>query len=263
MSNRDLFNDIRKIVGSLDQVQVDSINGILSNARREGVDDPVLQGYMLSTGWLEARLRPVREGFKKTDEEARKYVKRHYSHKYGKPAGPYGHWYYGRGLVQLTWHHNYKASSADVGVDLEKYPDKALEPAIASRLLVRGMMDGRWNGRRKGLADYLGNGKRDYKNARRTVNVTDKWTKFRDVAKQFTAALEAHPYQIETTQPEPPKKKGGLWGLIVSALGLGGGGAASTMAPPEHMPLIIALALLAVVAGLGAFVLARRRAKNA
>lgn len=205
------FDAARKIAGgSLDQTQVDSINAIMANCILEGVTDPILQGYILGTAWHEARLRPIEEVGKGKGKP------------YGQPAGPYGHRYYGRGLVQLTWHVNYKASSKDAGVDLEKFPEKALDPEIASRLIVIGMMDGRWNGRRKGLAEYLGNGKRDYKNARRTVNITDRWELIKGHSLKFTAALEQHGF--ETVKPTKPRKEFTMWSLIatVASTFLGG-----------------------------------------
>lgn len=207
MSNAKFFAAVRKICGGLDQTQVDSINGILSEAMNRGVSDPAMLGYMLSTGWGECRLRPVREGFKKSEKSARAYVARHYGHKYGKPAGPYKHWYYGRGLVQLTWLDNYKAVSKVLGIDLVKNPDLALQPDTAAKILVHGMLSGMFNGKGKGLAHYLGNGRRDWKNARRTVNITDKWQRFRDTAKRFAAALEAHGYEPGKPSTAKPKVK--------------------------------------------------------
>lgn len=250
MSNSGLFKAIRLITGGLDQTQVNSINGILTNCLNQGVTDPVLQGYILSTGWHEARLRPVREGFKKTDAEARKYVRRNYPTKYGKPAGPYGHYYYGRGLVQLTWLKNYERSSRDVGVDLVKYPDKVLSPDIAARLIVIGMMDGRWNGSGKGLVSYLGNGRRDYRNARRTVNITDKWQTFRDTAIQFTAALESHGYTPEQPRKVPTEVKTG-GGLIAT-------GGAVIAADPSLWAHVVAVVVIGL-AGLGIFMLIKSR----
>lgn len=211
MSNEAFFAGVRKVVGKLDQTQVDSINGIMAEAQARGVTDPDMLGYLLSTGWHEAKLRPVREGFKKTDASARAYVKRHYGNKYGKPAGPYGHWYYGRGLVQLTWHSNYKKVGQRIGVDLEQFPDKAMEPDTAAAVLVNGMLQGWFNGSGKGLAHYLGNGRKDWKNARRTVNITDKWQRFRDTAIAFSKVIKAHPWKIERKAavkpaPEAPQK---------------------------------------------------------
>ena len=51
---------------------------------------------------------------------------------------------------------NYRNSSKDAGVDLEKYPDKMLDPVVSARVLIRGIMDGRWNGKGKGIDFYEG-----------------------------------------------------------------------------------------------------------
>lgn len=200
MNNDAFFAGVRKVVGKLDQTQVDSINAIMTEAMGRGITNPNMLGYMLSTGWHEAQLRPVREGFTKTEAAARVYVRRYYANKYGKPAGPYGHWYYGRGLVQLTWHVNYRKVGSKIGVDLEQFPDRALEPAIAAKVLVHGMLEGWFNGNGKGLSHYLGNGKTDWKNARRTVNITDKWETFRDTAQKFAAVIRTTDYVPETSK---------------------------------------------------------------
>lgn len=201
MSNAAFFAGIRKIVGKLDQTQVDSINAIMAAADKRGITNPDMLGYFLATGWHEAQLRPVREGFKKTDAAARLYVQKHYPDKYGKPAGPYGHWYYGRGLVQLTWHQNYKDVGRKIGIDLERYPDKALEPDTAATILVDGMLGGWFNSSGHGLAHYLGGNTLDWKGARKTVNVYDKWQTFRDTAIKFAKVIRSTQYA-----PEPPQQ---------------------------------------------------------
>ena len=82
-------------------------------------------------------------------------------------------------------------SSKDAGVDLEKFPDKMLDPAISARILVLGILDGRWNGKGKGLGSYLTEKKTDYRNARRTVNITDKWQLIKGYSLKFEAAIKA------------------------------------------------------------------------
>jgi hypothetical protein len=192
------FRELRKkLTRNLDQKQVDSINGILKYAKKNNITNQFVLSYFISTAWGECRLRPVREGFKKTDRAARAYVKR-MGYKYAKVIN--GHVYYGRGLVQLTWDFNYE----DWGITDD--PDKALEPDFAAKVLVIGMLDGRYNGRGKGIEFYLDRPKPDWKNARRTVNVTDKWQKFRDWAfiinECFDSAAAAHKPGTETT-PKP------------------------------------------------------------
>jgi hypothetical protein len=175
---------------SLSQSQVDGINGLLDAFVSHGDGRVKTLAYALATVYHETgrRMVPVREGFAKDDASARRIVAQR---DYGKPAGKYGHVYYGRGQVQLTWIDNYDRSSADAGYDLVAYPDKMLDPVISARVLFRGLLDGRWNGKGKGIAFYLpSNGPDDLKNARRTVNVTDKWQTIAGYYSAFLGAIQ-------------------------------------------------------------------------
>ena len=188
--NKVFFDKVRKSVfgGSLSQGQVDNMNRIIDAFEVDGDGRAKTLAYALATTRHEvgARMLPVREGFADTDAEARRAVR---NRKYGRPTAPYNHVYYGRGYVQLTWDYNYKGSSKDAGVDLLKDPDAALNPFIAAKILIRGLLDGRWNAQGKGIAYYLPDtGEDDLMNARRTVNVTDKW---RTIAGYYADFLEA------------------------------------------------------------------------
>ena len=97
--------------------------------------------------------------------------------------------YKGRGYVQLTHRYNYKKLSPVVGVDLVRYPLKALEPKISYRVTSYGMHRGVFTGRK--LGQYIKTGKTDYWNARRVVNGTDKATLIRGYAVKFQSILEA------------------------------------------------------------------------
>lgn len=162
---------------------------------------PKTLAYALATAYHETgrQMMPVREGFAKTDAQARQRVNRLAAQrgpnsavaKYAKPQPPHGHVYYGRGQVQLTWKKNYETSSADAGIDLVRFPDKVLDPVIGARILVRGLLDGRWNGHGHGIAHYLpDSGTDDLRNARRTVNITDKWQQIADYYRSFLGAIE-------------------------------------------------------------------------
>jgi hypothetical protein len=145
---------------------------------------------------------PVREGFAKDDASARRIVAKR---AYGQPTGKYGHVYYGRGQVQLTWLKNYDTSSADASYDLVAYPDKMLDPVISARVMIKGLLDGRWNGAGKGIATYLPtNGPDDLKNARRTVNITDKWELIAGYYKAFLSAIQEAGGVPIAEQPAPP-----------------------------------------------------------
>lgn len=101
--------------------------------------------------------------------------------------------YCGRGYVQLTWKNNYRRAGDHCGVDLVTYPDKAMDPAIAAKILRRGMEEGWFTGKR--FSDYLPSRGRattgQYSRARYIINGTDKAQRIAEHAKAFEAALEA------------------------------------------------------------------------
>lgn len=89
---------------------------------------------------------------------------------YALPA-PNGKRYYGRGYVQLTHPGNYLKAGEKLGMGAELYddPDKALDPEIALRILINGMVDGGYFGS-KTLSGYFTEQKHDWFNARDIVN---------------------------------------------------------------------------------------------
>ncbi|MEM7464767.1 MAG: glycoside hydrolase family 19 protein [Pseudomonadota bacterium] len=157
--------------------------------------------YALATAYHETGtlMVPVREGFAKTDHHARALVS---DRKYGSP-GSTGHVYYGRGHVQLTWEKNYRETGNRLGIDLVSNPDLMLESDLSARVLVEGLIDGRWNGDGFGIAHYLPeNGPDDLEGARRTVNITDKWSTIANHFRVFLSAIEASG-GVPTTVTEP------------------------------------------------------------
>lgn len=203
-----LFKEIRKsLFGSMTQEQVDGINGILEAFDEVGDKSRALLGYALATAYHEtgARMVPVREGFASTDAGARRAVSnlarkrgpQSAVARYAQPQPPYGHVYYGRGHVQLTWIDNYMRSSDDAGVDLVKYPDEMLDPRISARVLIRGLMDGRWNRHGEGIGHYAmldgipGLSRDEAIAARYTVNLQDKAELISGYFLKWNAALAA------------------------------------------------------------------------
>lgn len=116
---------------------------------------------------------------------------------YGAPAGPYAKHYFGRGYVQLTWLKNYAHATKrlrEIGVtgadvDLVRKPDLALRPDIAAAILVFGMVEGWFTGRK--IADYFAGTRSDWVDARRIINGSDRAAQIAGYALHFYHALTA------------------------------------------------------------------------
>jgi hypothetical protein len=220
---------------SLSQQQVDGISGILEAFEAVGDGKADTLAYALATAYHETggRMVPVREDFATTDAGARRAVNALAAKRgpnsavarYAKPQPPYGHVYYGRGHVQLTWLDNYRRSSADAGVDLVRDPDAMLDPVISARVLILGLLDGRWNGAGRGVRNYLDRG--DWAGARRTVNIMDKADLIAGYGRAFHAALieaggvTSPPVTrpaLDVTAPPKTEHEGGLMAVLARIL---------------------------------------------
>jgi putative chitinase len=195
INRQTFFRSIRPTplnVPRLLQSQVDTLDAILDEYEKRTI--PLwFPAYMMATALGETgiKLAPVREGFSKTDDAARAYVKRK-RYRYAKPAGPYGLVYYGRGLVQVTWFDNYEkltkiAQSQGIDVDFVKNPALLLEPKWAVWAMVEGMTRGTFTGRK--LSDYFTGTRSDPLHARQIINAMDRAAEIAGYAKQFYADL--------------------------------------------------------------------------
>ncbi len=99
-----------------------------------------------------------------------------------------GYRYRGRGLVQITWKRNYQVFSDLLGVDLVSSPDLALEWDVATRIMVHGMVDGIFTGKK--LSDYISDDQTDFVGARRIINGTDRADVIAEYAEKFLPLLE-------------------------------------------------------------------------
>jgi putative chitinase len=98
--------------------------------------------------------------------------------------------YCGRGFVQLTWYNNYLKAGQKLGVDLVKNPDLAMQCHIASKILIYGMEEGWFTGKK--LSDYLGTKPGtlgQFTSCRRIINGTDKALLIAQYAIEFQKAL--------------------------------------------------------------------------
>lgn len=141
--------------------------------------------YGLATSWWETAhtMQPVRE------------LGRGAGKPYGKPGRNKGQIPYGRGDVQLTWDTNYERADRELGLQgalIANY-DLTLRADISARVMVRGMLEGWFTGKR--LADYLPTSGSaslaQFVAARRIINGQDKAQSIGAVALNFQDALQA------------------------------------------------------------------------
>jgi putative chitinase len=107
--------------------------------------------------------------------------------------------YRGRGYVQLTGRANYEKAGRIIGVDLVNNPDLALDPKIAARILVAGMVSGWFTGKK--LSNYIDLQHSDFVNARRIINGTDRANTIALYAQQFDMLLKIEGYGETPAQP--------------------------------------------------------------
>ena len=199
MINREKFFDSVKnslFKGKLKQSQVDGINFLLDafDARPELVIPEI--AYMLATVYHETGLFEKvgdKKVFVRTMLPVEEYGKgkgRRYGSNIDIDGSRYKglpHVYYGRGYVQLTWLTNYVKATEKLCIDFVNNPSLALDPVNAAKIMIVGMQEGWFTGRK--LAHYFAHSKKDYLNARRIINGTDKMQLIADYANKFESAL--------------------------------------------------------------------------
>lgn len=176
------FCAVRDNFGRLDQGQVDGFNRLLNACGAAGW--PIAYtAYGLTTAWHETAhsMHPVEEGYylgakaKAFQQKLRYYP------------------WFGRGDVQLTWERNYRLADEKLGLNgkLIADPSLALDPEISARVLVTGMTEGWFTGKK--LADYLPAAGRanaaQFAEARRIINGTDKAQMIAGLAMKLQDAL--------------------------------------------------------------------------
>jgi len=164
--------------------------------------------YALGTAYHEtaAEMQPIKE------RGGAAYHKRMYDIQGARPKMARDHGnttpgdgvrYPGRGYVQLTWKVNYERATAKlralgVHADLVTEPDRAMEPEIAALVMVHGMAEGWFTGRK--LSDTLpASGAASlgqFKKSRSIINGTDKDDEIAEFAFEFQLGLHRGGYRL-------------------------------------------------------------------
>lgn len=265
-----LFDYLRKAPfgGRLSKTQIEGIEAIIKAWDALNIDSNKKLAYILATAFHEtaATMQPVREGLAKSDSSARRILAKY---RYSKPdqvskgvntLPKTGHAYYGRGYIQITWADNYQRLGTRLGIPLHKNPDLALECDIAAKILVIGMVEGLFTGRK--LRGYFNEKTTDPVGARAIVNGKDKASLIASYYTQFLGALDAAdkktplPEDIkkDADKPDSPPltKDNTFLGGIAGVLGSGAAGALGAVNNPWALA-----AFAIVVVGVWLFVTGR------
>lgn len=233
---------------SLSQAQVDGIDAIIAECRKQGADLGQTS-YILATAYGETggKMRPVRENMNYSAKRIPQVfsAKRRQGIPTSKLAGnPQllantvygGEWgkdnlgnrigtddgwdFRGFWIGQITGYHNAKKWAAGLSVDLIGNPSLLDDPHLAVKGLVLPMLEGWATG--KPLHQYVKGNFRDYIEARRVWNGTFEATKYAEYAEAFEAALDAAGYAISAPQattthatPATPPAVG-IWAAIAA-----------------------------------------------
>lgn len=185
--------------GKLFQENVDGMNRLLDVWEASPFKDRRCLAYILGTDRHETGTMMPREEIGKGKGRS-----------YGTPDPVTGQIYYGRGDVQLTWKENYAKATKQINernlvgrqVDLVKHPEQALEPDISAVILIYGMEEGWFTGKKTG--DFFNDTTSDWVNARKVVNGLDRAHLVAGYAHAFYSALGKAATVAEPEQPEHP-----------------------------------------------------------
>jgi hypothetical protein len=191
------FSSVRKDVfhGHLNQKQVDGLGFILDEWEKESFTDLRFLAYMLGTAFHETAetMQPVHE------YGGNSYFTRLYgvegqnpsrARRMGNTEIGDGIKYCGRGYVQLTWKNNYKRMGDLIGADLVSFPDMAMRPIIAAKIMFIGMTSESKNTfSGVNLQHYFNESNDDWEGARHVINGTDHASLIAETSLKFYSAL--------------------------------------------------------------------------
>lgn len=192
------FAVLREAFGKLTQSQVEEINFIVGAIDQDKSITYPQAAYILATTWHETAktMLPVVEygkGKNRTygtwylNSLDQRYCFKDSSKQVAYLCEEHPYLYYGRGYVQLTWYTNYENASKKLGIDLVQNPELATQKEYAIKIMLEGMKEGWFTGKK--LSDYIYQSKKDYVNARRIINGSDKAILIAGYADTFEYAL--------------------------------------------------------------------------
>lgn len=162
---------------------------IIAEAKKQGLLLNDL-AYVLATAYHESAhtMKPIKEMGGTAYLKSKKYYP-----------------YFGRGYVQLTWDYNYKKAGAILGVDFIKNPDLLLDPKYAVPILVIGMRDGWFTGKK--IRDFIDTidepdveDEKEFEAGRRIINGVDKKALIAGYALEYEKLLKTAGYALNATQ---------------------------------------------------------------
>lgn len=222
MNHKAFFDYIRLPLfkGEISQAHVDGINTILEAWAKVGDGEPRHLAYILATAHHETgrTFLPLKEtGTATNPNPADSLVKQRLTKAFNAGKLTWvkkDYWsggFFGRGYVQLTHKYGYEKAGKKLGLDLVSDPAKAMIPEIAALILIRGMQEGWFTGKK--LADYPF----DFVASREIVNGKDRAVLIADYALNYLEAIKA---AKEAPIPDPPKpapvpEKPSIWAVII------------------------------------------------
>ncbi|SKA81139.1 Predicted chitinase [Thiothrix eikelboomii] len=201
MNRNAFFTALRgKLFKGFTQEQTRRIEAILDEVKAADYHHPYGVAYLLATAHHESdKFRSYREYgdadyFKKMyDIEGSRPKK---ARELGNLTPGDGAKFAGGGPSQLTGRKNYQKQGNKLGLDLLNNPELAARDDIAARILVRGMIDGDFTGKK--LSHYFTAETYDFWGARRMINGTDKAALIAGYAEHYLQALIAASEPIKT-----------------------------------------------------------------
>ena len=167
---------------------------ILNKLKDSSINDLRQQAYVLATINHETfgTFKPVLEGYYLGANRIQKLYNYYQQHNPKAirtifPNGIEPPTYEGRGFVQTTHIFNYRIFGELLGIDLVKYPDKAMEPDTAWDITEIGMTKGLFTSHNLNM--YFNDKLTDWIGARRIINGLDKAEKIAAEAQEYYAKL--------------------------------------------------------------------------